>query len=149
MRGVPLKRLLLLSCIDLICINGSALHFSMLRTDKCCLSVEMKMTRNHAGAVLATFAVLLSLPVGAQKNYTDGGDLYGGSRAPDAKETPAKQAAKPATHRSGKFDPYTEGAHTKSHLAPVPAKTLPDAHPQPDDVAKSGKFDPYTDGASK
>jgi len=106
------------------------------------------MTRNHAVAALATIAVLLSSPVTAQKNYTDGGDLYGGSHAPDAKETPAKQAKKSTAHRSGKFDPYTDGTHAKSHLAP-PAKTTPDGRPQPDDVAKMGKFDPYTDGASK
>ncbi len=107
------------------------------------------MNRNLALGIAtsAITAVLLSAPVCAQKNYTDGGDLYGGSHAPAGQETPAKQAQKPEVRRTDKYDPYTDGARTKSNLAP--AKRLPDEHPQPGDVAKSGKFDPYTDGMSK
>ena len=73
----------------------------------------------------------------AQKNYTDGGDLYSGSHSKN-KANPNQNPAK-----SGKFDPYTDGAKksTKSDLAPSKK-----ADPYTDG-AKSGKFDPYTDGA--
>ncbi|WP_423197381.1 MULTISPECIES: hypothetical protein [unclassified Cupriavidus] len=70
------------------------------------------------------------------KNYTDGGDLYSGSHT--KKASPHANAAK-----SGKFDPYTDGANksTRSNLAPNKK-----ADPYTDG-AKTGKTDPYTDGA--
>jgi len=111
----------------------------------------MKLNLEVGIAASAIVAVLLSAPVGAQKNYTDGGDLYGGAHAPTGKETPAKQGQKKTqtpSQRSGKFDPYTEGSHAKTSNGSVQKSTGDD--PQlPDDVAKSGKFDPYTDGMSK
>ncbi|WP_454763659.1 hypothetical protein [Cupriavidus campinensis] len=71
----------------------------------------------------------------AQKNYTDGGDLYSGSHT--KKASPHTNAAK-----AGKFDPYTDGAKksTRSDLAPKKADPYTDG-------AKAGKPDPYTDGA--
>jgi len=93
-----------------------------------------------AAAVLA----LAAMPASAQKNYTDGGDLYGGAHAPVSKDAQApakKNAHKGSASHSGKFDPYTEGAHTKSDLAPPQKKAT--------DAARSGKFDPYSEGASK
>jgi hypothetical protein len=94
-----------------------------------------------AAAVLS----LSALPASAQKNYTDGGDLYGGAHAPvpkDAQSPAAKKTAhKTSASHSGKFDPYTEGANTKSNLAPQKKAT--------DNAARSGKFDPYSEGASK
>lgn len=75
----------------------------------------------------------------AQKNYTDGGDLYGGAHT--NKTDPNKNAAK-----SGKFDPYTDGAKksTKSNLNASGANKKADPYT---DGAKAGKPDPYTDGA--
>lgn len=98
-----------------------------------------------------------------QKNYTDGGDLYSGSHSKN-KANPNQNPAK-----SGKFDPYTDGAKksTRTDLAPNKkadpytdgAKSgKPDPYldgaksGKPDpylDGAKSGKADPYTDGAKK
>jgi len=95
-------------------------------------------------AVTATAVLALAaLPASAQKNYTDGGDLYGGAHAPVPKDAqaPAKKTAnKGSASHSGKFDPYTEGAHTKSNLASQKKAT--------DDTARSGKFDPYSEGAA-
>lgn len=106
--------------------------------------------RFGAGATLAAIvALLLASPASAQKNYTDGGDLYGGSHPPPTKESPAKQSQKKSSaQRSGKFDPYTEGTRTggQSHAAKLAPEDPP---PLPDNVAKTGKFDPYTDGRSK
>ncbi|MGO4326698.1 hypothetical protein AB4Z48_17880 [Cupriavidus sp. 2TAF22] len=78
----------------------------------------------------------------AQKNYTDGGDLYGGSHT--NKVDPNKSAAK-----SGKFDPYTDGAKksTKSSLNADGTKGAKKKADPYTDGAKSGKFDPYSDGA--
>jgi len=92
-----------------------------------------------AAAVLA----LAALPASAQKNYTDGGDMYGGAHAPAPKDAQApakKNAHKGSASHSGKFDPYTEGAHTKSNLAPQKKAS--------DEAARSGKFDPYSEGAA-
>ncbi len=71
----------------------------------------------------------------AQKNYTDGGDIHSGSHT--KKASPHTNTAK-----SGKFDPYTDGAKksTQTDLA------LKKADPYTDG-AKVGKADPYTDGA--
>lgn len=82
----------------------------------------------------------------AQKNYTDGGNLYGGAHAATANPSPSKDTKKPSAQRSGKFDPYTEGAHGKASAG---AKKFPDERPQPDDVARSGKFDPNSEGQGK
>lgn len=73
----------------------------------------------------------------AQKNYTEGGDLYSGSHT--KKASPHKNPAK-----SGKFDPYTDGAKqsTQSDLNASGKKVDPNT-----DGAKAGKFDTYTDGA--
>jgi hypothetical protein len=98
-------------------------------------------------AAMAALA-LTALPASAQKNYTDGGDLYGGAHAPVPKDARApaktskhKSTTSSAASRSGKFDPYSEGAHTKSNLAPE-KKTG-------DEAARSGKFDPYSEGAKQ
>ncbi|SDD82458.1 hypothetical protein SAMN05216345_11760 [Cupriavidus sp. YR651] len=102
----------------------------------------------NAAAASALVVTLFSTSAGAQKNYTDGGDLYGGAHsATKGKQAPAKQVKDQGASRTGKFDPYTEGARTKGNLAP--AQKFPDERPQPDDVAKAGKFDPYTDGRNK
>jgi len=47
----------------------------------------------------------------AQKNYTEGGDLYGGSHT--------KKNANHNTNaaKSGKFDPYTDGAKQRKRVA--------------------------------
>lgn len=88
-------------------------------------------------AVVATTAIAAtaSLAHAQTKNYTEGGDLYSGSHT---KANPNANAAK-----SGKFDPYTDGAKksTRSNLAPGKK-----ADPYTDG-AKTGKADPYTDGA--
>ena len=101
-----------------------------------------RMTLVATAAVVA----LLAAPAMAQKNYTDGGDLYGGSHTTKAKPS-SPEKGKEGASKAGNFDPYTDGVRTKSNAAP--AKKLPDERPQPDDVARSGKFDPYTDGQSK
>ncbi|WP_084004126.1 hypothetical protein [Cupriavidus pauculus] len=97
-----------------------------------------------------TAAAMVALSVStahAQKNYTDGGDLYGGAHAATTeKPSSSKDTKKPSAQRSGKFDPYTEGAQKGASSG---AKKFPDERPQPDDVARSGKFDPYTEGKSK
>lgn len=87
--------------------------------------------------IVAALAALGATQVHAQKNYTEGGDLYSGSHA--KKAGPNQSAAK-----SGKFDPYTDGARqsTKSELTNSGKKFDPNT-----DGAKSGKFDPYTEGA--
>jgi hypothetical protein len=72
----------------------------------------------------------------AQKNYTEGGDLYGGSHA-KKKASPNQSAAK-----SGKFDPYTDGAKQSTKADLAGKKLDPNT-----DGAKAGKYDPYTDGA--
>lgn len=85
----------------------------------------------------------------AQKNYTDGGDLYSGSH------TKNKANANQNAAKSGKFDPYTDGAKksTRTDLAPnkkVDPYTDGAKSGKPDpylDGAKVGKADPYTDGA--
>ncbi|QQX89773.1 hypothetical protein JJQ59_35270 (plasmid) [Cupriavidus necator] len=99
-------------------------------------------------AALAAFGMTQS--ANAQKNYTEGGDLYGGSHA--AKQvSPNADAAK-----AGKFDPYTDGAKqsTRSELSPSDKRFDPYSegakagkYDPYTDGAKSGKFDPYTDGA--
>ena len=92
-------------------------------------------------AIAAAAVALTSLPASAQKNYTDGGDLYGGAHAPVTKDAqaPAKSGKhKHSASRSGKFDPYSEGAQTKSNLTPQKKGA--------DDAAHAGKFDPYTEG---
>ena len=53
--------------------------------------------------IVAALAALGATQVYAQKNYTEGGDLYGGSHT--KKASPNQNPAK-----SGKFDPYTDGA---------------------------------------
>ncbi|MEM5274263.1 hypothetical protein VSR17_04395 [Cupriavidus taiwanensis] len=87
--------------------------------------------------IVAALAALGATQAHAQKNYTDGGDLYSGGHTKKAgpNQNPAK---------SGKFDPYTDGARqsTKSDLTSSDKKFDPNT-----DGAKSGKFDPYTDGA--
>ncbi|AOY94277.1 hypothetical protein BKK79_19080 [Cupriavidus sp. USMAA2-4] len=93
---------------------------------------------------LATLAFTAMAPLAhAQKNYTEGGDLYGGAHSAQKKKTdPTGSAA-----RKGKFDPYSEGARKKSteaNLNPAAGKADPYT-----DGAKAGKFDPYTDGAKK
>lgn len=96
--------------------------------------------------LVAAVVALLSVPAIAQKNYTDGGDLYGGSHT--AKTMPSSpEKGQEGSNKAGNFDPYTDGVRTKSNAAP--AKKLPDERPQPDDVARSGKFDPYTGVQSK
>ncbi|MFJ4289833.1 hypothetical protein ACIP1U_08605 [Cupriavidus sp. NPDC089707] len=89
--------------------------------------------------IVAAFAAVGATQVYAQKNYTDGGDLYGGSHT-KKQASPNQNPAK-----SGKFDPYTDGAKqsTRSDLTNSGQKKFdPNT-----DGAKSGKFDPYTDGA--
>lgn len=93
--------------------------------------------------LVATAAViaLLTTPAVAQKNYTDGGDLYGGSHAAQAKLSSPEKGEADAS-KAGNFNPYTDGVRTKSNAAST--KRLPDERPQPDDVARSRKPDPYT-----
>jgi hypothetical protein len=108
----------------------------------------MHRTSSLVAVTAAAVLALAALPAGAQKNYTDGGDLYGGAHAPVPKDAqaPAKKnahkevAQKGGAAHSGKFDPYTEGAHTNSNLAPQKKTT--------DNAARSGKFDPYSEGQS-
>lgn len=107
------------------------------------------MKRKLALSAMAA-VVMGSLAVSAahaQKNYTDGGDLYGGAHAPTGNAAPSKEAKKSSTQRSGKFDPYTDGVREKTTSSA--AKKFPDERPQPDDVARSGKFDPYSEGQTK
>lgn len=87
--------------------------------------------------IVAALAALGATQVYAQKNYTEGGDIHSGSHT--KKAGPNQGAAK-----SGKFDPYTDGAKqsTKSDLTSSGKKFDPNT-----DGAKAGKFDPYTDGA--
>lgn len=80
-------------------------------------------------AVALTFGIVQLAH--AQKNYTDGADIYSGNAHTKNSETQSSAA------RQGKFDPYTEGAK-KSAGANLTSSGTP---------AKSGKFDPYTDGA--
>jgi hypothetical protein len=99
-------------------------------------------------AAMVTIAAMTATPVMAQKNYTDGGGLYGGAHSATQGQTIAKHKNnKTSTHRTGKFDPYAEGAHAKAGGSD--AKKLPDERPQPDDVARTGKVDPYTEGQTK
>jgi len=86
----------------------------------------------------------------AQKNYTEGGDLYGGGHT-KKKANPNTNAAK-----SGKFDTYTDGAKqsTQSDLNANGKKFDPYSEGAKTgksdpytEGAKSGKFDPYSDGA--
>lgn len=86
--------------------------------------------------IVAALAALGTMNLAhAQKNYTDGGDIHSGSHT--KKASPHANAAK-----SGKFDPYTDGAKksTRADLAPKKADPYTDG-------AKAGKFDPHTDGA--
>jgi len=78
----------------------------------------------------------------AQKNYTDGGDLYGGAHTKGNK-------AQGSAAKQGKFDPYTEGANksTKANLNPNSTSAKTGKVDPYTEGAKSGKFDPYTDGA--
>ncbi|WP_454735272.1 hypothetical protein [Cupriavidus necator] len=87
--------------------------------------------------IVAALAALGATQVYAQKNYTEGGDIHSGSHT--KKAGPNQGAAK-----SGKFDPYTDGAKesTKSDLTSSGKKFDPNT-----DGAKAGKFDTYTDGA--
>ncbi|MGO4306507.1 hypothetical protein [Cupriavidus sp. RAF12] len=105
------------------------------------------MNRKLLFSASAVVAARAGTPASAQRNYTDGGDLYGGAHAAGGKQTASKHLKKQDANRSGKFDPYSEGEKTDTHLAP--AQKSPDERPQPDDVARSGKFDPYTEGRSK
>ncbi|MBP0630816.1 MULTISPECIES: hypothetical protein [unclassified Cupriavidus] len=86
----------------------------------------------------------------AQKNYTEGADLYGGSHAAK-KLSPDADAAK-----ASKFDSYTDGAKqsTGSHLNasnkpfdPYSEGAKAGRNDPYTDGAKTGKFDPYADGA--
>ncbi|MEM5428326.1 hypothetical protein [Cupriavidus oxalaticus] len=88
--------------------------------------------------IVAAFAAVGATQVYAQKNYTEGGDLYGGSHT-KKQASPNQNPAK-----SGKFDPYTDGAKqsTRSDLTNSGKKVDPNT-----DGAKAGKYDPYTDGA--
>lgn len=86
----------------------------------------------------ASLSVLGAQSVLAQKNYTDGGDLYGGSHAPKPK---SEDQAK-----SGKFDSNPEGAKQSTKAGLAGNGATPDANTS---SARSGKFDPYTDGAKK
>ncbi|KAF7962730.1 hypothetical protein AWV80_18660 [Cupriavidus sp. UYMU48A] len=74
----------------------------------------------------------------AQKNYTEGGDLYGGSHTAK-KVSPNSSAAK-----SGKFDPYTDGAKQSTRSSLNASEKGFDPYSE---GAKAGKYDPYTDGA--
>ncbi|CAG2151555.1 hypothetical protein [Cupriavidus numazuensis] len=98
----------------------------------------------------ASLSALGAQSVLAQKNYTDGGDLYGGSHAPKPK---SEDQAK-----SGKFDSNTEGAKQSTKAGLAGNGATPDANTSGarsgnfdpySEGAKSGKFDPYTDGAKK
>lgn len=93
----------------------------------------------------------------AQKNYTDGGDLYSGSHTDKTTDQ--------SPTRSGKFDPHTEGrkqsnkasltdtgsaAKPKSSTAKPKTSSARSGKFDPySEGAKSGKFDPYTEGAKK
>ena len=78
--------------------------------------------------IVATLAALGTMQLAhAQKNYTEGGDLYSGAHTKDKTK---QNAAK-----SGKFDPYTDGAKAGGKYDPYT------------DGARSGKFDPFVDGA--
>lgn len=97
------------------------------------------------GTVLATVLALAAHGALAQKNYTDGGDLYGGAHA-DGKSKASLDAARP-----GKFNPAPGDTKRSSRadLAHTPQK--PDAEEPARSGAKgtaarSGKFDPYTEG---
>jgi hypothetical protein len=112
--------------------------------------MKMLLKKTVPTLIVAAMAALGTMQLAhAQKNYTEGGDLYGGAHTKDKTK---QNAAK-----SGKFDPYSDGAKksTKSELAPSKK-----ADPYTDgaktgkfdtytDGAKSGKFDTYTDGAKK
>lgn len=87
-------------------------------------------------AGLAAFGVTQA--ANAQKNYTDGGDLYGGSHTAK-KVSPNSGAAK-----SGKFDPYTDGAKQSTRSSLNASEKRFDPYSE---GAKAGKYDPYTDGA--
>ena len=84
----------------------------------------------------ASLAVLGAQAVQAQKNYTDGGDLYGGSHA--AKSKTQNQA------KSGKPDPQTDGAKQSTKAGLAESRERPDTGTS---GARSGKFDPYSEGA--
>ncbi len=89
-------------------------------------------------ATLTALATLGAAPLAhAQKNYTEGGDLYGGSHT-KKQANPKQNAAK-----SGKFDPYTDGANKSTRSDLNDSKQV---NPKAD-ANKSGKFDPYSDGA--
>jgi hypothetical protein len=105
-------------------------------------TVRMKMFKKTVPTLIAVAAIAATAALGTAslaqaqtKNYTEGGDLYSGSHT---KTNPNANTAK-----SGKFDPYTDGAKksTRSNLAPGKK-----ADPYTDG-AKTGKADPYTDGA--
>lgn len=95
------------------------------------------LTKTVPTLIVAALAALGATQVYAQKNYTEGGDIHSGSHT--KKAGPNQGAAK-----SGKFDPYTDGAKqsTKSDLTSSGKKFDPNT-----DGAKAGKFDTYTDGA--
>lgn len=100
-------------------------------------------TMQMIGVVAATAMAIAAAPASAQKNYTEGGDLYGGAHAQSASKKNGKAPADKTgqasgAQRSGKFDPYTEGTRSNAAHANPPQK-FPDERPQPDDVAKSGK----------
>ncbi|WER44718.1 hypothetical protein CupriaWKF_10220 [Cupriavidus sp. WKF15] len=84
----------------------------------------------------ASLAALGTQVVHAQKNYTDGGDLYGGSHA--AKSKTQNQA------KAGKPDPYTDGAKQSTKAGLAEGGNKPDTGTS---AARSGKFDPYSEGA--
>ncbi|WP_354684867.1 hypothetical protein [Cupriavidus necator] len=97
------------------------------------------LTKTVPTLIVAALAALGATQAYAQKNYTDGGDLYSGGHT-KKKASPNQNPAK-----SGKFDPYTDGAKqsTKADLTSSSGKKFdPNT-----DGAKAGKFDPYTEGA--
>jgi len=99
----------------------------------------MMLKKTVSTMALAALAFSAMVPLAhAQKNYTDGGDLYGGAHSAQKKAKPNQAPA-----RSGKFDPYSEGAKKSTQADLNPAGK---ADPYTDG-AKAGKFDPYSDGA--
>ncbi|MCY1284108.1 hypothetical protein D9M69_199290 [compost metagenome] len=109
------------------------------------------MFKRIAPALAAAALVALGPQIAhAQKNYTDGGDLYSGSHTDKTTDQSPTKA--------GKFDPYAEG-RKQSNKARLPGSGST-AEPKASSArsgkfdpysegAKSGKFDPYTEGAKK
>ncbi|WP_454763266.1 hypothetical protein [Cupriavidus campinensis] len=96
-------------------------------------------------AVLGSL-VFLSGSAFAQKNYTDGGDLYGGSHS----ATKPKSGDNPS--KAGKFDPYTDGARAATgakltHTPQTPDEEQPARNGAAGANNRTGPFDPNTEGA--